>query len=116
MKAQRIDITGKRTYDTKHISIDLGSLKKDNEGSCVKYAVYSPSTLSPRFRQFVDENNSVMIISPVRRSKRHESSQIHLNSLPSKPILLDSLSELGQEIDYAWLPNAAIKERQNPFQ
>lgn len=119
MKAQRIDIKGKRVHDTKHTIIDLGSLNKESGGSCVKYAVYSPSTLSSRFKQLVDENNPVVIVSPVRRSKRHGSSQIHPSALPTKspkPILLDSLSELDQKIDYAWLPNTAIKEGQNPFQ
>jgi hypothetical protein len=97
-----------------------GSSQDRDGGSCVKYAVYASPTLSTKFKSLVDENNPVVVISPVRRSVRHLN--IKTQETPTKPRLLDALSELGPEVDYAWVPNNAIldtvpkKTQTDPFQ
>lgn len=120
MKAQRINTDKKHAHGIKNNPSNLETIINENSGSCIKYAVYSPSDLSSRFKQVVDENNPVVVISPVRRSKRQESFQNHQSTpsslKPMMPMLLDSLSELDQKIDYAWVPNTAIKDLQSPFQ
>ncbi len=85
---------------------------QENKGSCIKYAVYPSPLQSGKFRHFVNENEPVVVISPVRRSTRHLTmtpQKNHSENISTTPRLLNSLDELGSEVDYAWVPNQNIR-------